>query len=200
MNVQPSAQEEVNRVASGQPPPVAPQFVRVTVPAKEKEEEDDVVEMAPVEQKTEKKEERTLPAERRGFTAGMTEEEFDRAIKNATAAAIEMEVNKFNQVLFDIRELAGRYAPELMPHIRPWDGRDQKQKEHLIELSVEVNRKIQKLGQRVSRPINRDFAKRLKEKAEKRREKVKLKPKFGGKVAEWIQNRPGSQSEMEEIN
>jgi hypothetical protein len=200
MNVQPSAQDEVNRVASGQPPPVAPQFVRTTVPPKEKEEEDDVVEMAPAEQKPEKSDDKTLPAERRGFTAGMTEEEFDRAIKNATAAAIEMEVNKFNQVLFDIRELAGRYAPELMPHIRAWDGRDQKQKEHLIELSVEVNRRIQKLGQRVSRPINRDFAKRLKEKAEKRREKVKLQPKFGGKVAEWIENRPRSQSAMEENN
>jgi hypothetical protein len=192
-NVQPAAQEEVNRVAAGRPPPVPPSFVRTTAPAPEPAEEmEEIIELQPLPQdkRSEQREAQKLTLEQRSEMAGLTEEEFDRDIKQATAYAIELEANRFNQHLFDVRELARRYAPELAPHFKPWSGNDVKQKEHLIELAVEVNRRIQKLGQKVSRPLNKEFIQRIKAKAEKRREKVKLKPKFGGKIAELIENRP----------
>lgn len=134
-----------------------PQFVRTTAPAPAAEQaaqEPVAVPEVPQEPK------QSLPPEVGGETGMDLLEEELKELRREQAKA-------FNANLYQMRQFAKRYAPELEKHLQPWDGSDEKQKKYLIKISQKIQRKIASTGDMASRPDNLKLAKKLDKKVKK---------------------------------
>jgi hypothetical protein len=177
--------------------PVAPGFVRTTAPVEPKPPmmidqretqaraaatvpPEFVRTTAPVEQKSHRsvensKEQTNKKSVYEGGRVLSGEEEFDEEMSEFH----KKQAKTFNMDIAQITKFAKRYAPNLVKNLKPWNGKDTKQKKHLQKIALQVLSKMQSARKVASKPDNLKMARKLRAKVSKmegaKSDKMKLK-------------------------